>query len=73
MVKFRILSKNDNCVLLQNITDGRYKVRDIENDDIYIGSDFEHAKELFESYDINKVRKERKDMFEQWLKEFAQA
>lgn len=72
MAKYRILDRNENCVLLQNISDGNYKVRDIENDDIFIGTDAEHAREIFNSYDINKVRQERKRMFESWLNDFAQ-
>ena len=49
-------------------------VKDIENDILYMSYDnLDGAKKVFDEYDINKVREERKKVFEQWLKEFAEA
>ena len=75
---FKIKERNDNCVLLMkslpNISSHQimYQVRDIENDIIYMGYSYESAKRTFDSYDINKVRQERKEVFEDWLFEFAE-
>lgn len=69
--KFKILNRNDNCVLLKRAGEIQYKVIDIENDVIFIGSSIKRAEEVFETYDINKVREERKRVFEDWLKENA--
>ena len=72
---FQILKRKEDCVLLvrYNIDHFLYKVRDIENDDIYIGTDHEKAVEAFEKYDLNKVREEKKKMFEEWMEEYAEA
>ena len=36
---YKLLMKNENCALLESLErKGRYKVRDIENEDIYIGN-----------------------------------
>jgi hypothetical protein len=50
-----------------------FQVRDIENDIIYMGYIYDEAEKIFEEYDIKKVRKERKDVFLEWLNEFAKA
>lgn len=72
---FDILKRKEDCVLLvrYNVDHFLYKVRDIENDDIYIGTDHDKAVEVFENYDLNKVREERKKLFEEWLEEYAEA
>lgn len=73
--KFKILSINESCVLLQK-NHGElmfFKVVDVENDTIYMGYDEETAKKVYEEYDITKVREERKETFKNWLKEFAEA
>jgi hypothetical protein len=49
-----------------------YKVRDIENDDVYISHDYHKAKEFFEKFSLAEVRKEKKQLFEDWLTEFAE-
>lgn len=75
---FKILKRKEDCVLLMKpLPDTephrvKYQVRDIENDIIYIGFSYESAEEIFNKYDINKVRKERKEVFEDWLFEFAE-
>ena len=70
---YRIVKRNENCVLLQHTESNRYKVRDIENDDICITYDKEHAERIFNEYDIQKIREEKEKGFEAWLKEFAEA
>lgn len=73
--KFKILSINESCVLLQK-NHGElmfFKVVDVENDTIYMGYDEATAKKVYEEYDITKVREERKETFKGWLKEFAEA
>lgn len=66
-----LLNRNSNCVILQRIEGSQYKVMDIEGDTIYMGFDSNKALEVFDSYDMNKVRKEKESNFEQWLKRFA--
>lgn len=73
--KYKILSRNENCVLLEkkeSFGSGLYKVRDIENDDVYMSYDYNSALSFFNSYDINKVRKEKNKIFEEWLSQFAE-
>lgn len=71
---YKLLMKNENCALLESLErKGRYKVRDIENEDIYIGNNYDNALKMFNDYDIKAVRRMRKRLFEDWLKEFVQA
>lgn len=70
---YKVIKRNENCVLLQHTASNRYKVRDIENDDICITYDREHAERIFNEYDIQKIREEKEKGFEAWLKEFAEA
>ena len=74
--KFKIIEQKEDCVLLMQMKGNnvKYMVKDIENDIIYMNyDDLNGAKRVFDEYDINKVREERKNVFEQWLKEFAEA
>lgn len=72
MQKYKILARNKYCVLLEDLSrTGRYKVRDIENEDIYIGNNYENARRMFDEYDLEAVRRMRERLFEDWLKEFA--
>lgn len=66
-----LLNRNSSCVLLQRIDGSQYKVMDIEGDTIYMGFDSGKALEIFDSYDMNKVRKEKEKNFEQWLTRFT--
>ena len=74
---FKILKRKPDCVLLmKTVPDSSphqvmYQVRDIENDVVFMGYDYRNATEFFENYDIEKVREERKKVFEDWLFEFA--
>lgn len=72
---FKILKQKEDCVLLvrYNIEHFLYKVRDIENDDIYIGTDYENALDVYEKFSLAEVRKARKEMFDSWLREYAEA
>lgn len=72
MALFKILKSNDSCVLLRRIEGSTLKVMDIEGDTIYMGYDDEKALEVFDSYDINAVRKQKEELFSQWLKTNAQ-
>lgn len=68
---YKIVDRNEHCVLLNLKSDNRmFKVMDIENDVLAMGS-YEHCKKAYDEYDINEVRKERKRLFENWLREFA--
>ena len=77
LAKFKILERKADCVLLckcVNHNDVKYMVKDIEGDVIYMNlNDLNGAKKAFDSYDINKVREEKKREFEKWLDEFAEA
>ena len=50
----------------------KYKIRDIENDDIMITVDKELAVKTFNKYDIEEVRAEKRKTFESWLEEFCE-
>jgi hypothetical protein len=73
------MNRKEDCVLLRKeMPDSSphpvmFQVRDIENDIIYMGYVYDEAEKIFEGYDIKKVRKERKDVFLEWLNEFAKA
>lgn len=74
--KFKILEKKADCVLLYKAVgnDAKYLVKDVEGDIIYMNlNDLNGAKKAFDSYDINKIREEKKREFEKWLSEFAEA
>lgn len=71
---YKLLMKNENCALLESLErKGRYVIRDIENEVIYIGNNYNNAEKMFNDYDIKAVRRMRKRLFEDWLKEFVQA
>ena len=76
---YKIMNRKADCVLLRKeMPDSSprpvmFQVRDIENDIIYMGYVYDEAVKIFEEYDIKKVRKERKDVFLEWLNEFAKA
>lgn len=71
--KYRVIDRNENCVLLETLESPRkYKIRDVENDDIIITFDKELALRTFNKYDINEVRVEKRKMLEDWLKEFCE-
>lgn len=75
-MKFKILERKADCVLLYKAVgnDAKYIVKDIEGDIIYMSiNNLNGAKKAFDSYDINKVREEKKREFEKWLSENAEA
>ena len=70
---YRVIDSNENCVLLETIeSPKKYKIRDIENDDIMITVDKELAMKAFNKYDIEEVRAEKRKMLESWLEEFCE-
>lgn len=77
MQKFKIIKRKEDCVLLMQIksnNDVKYMVKDIEGDIVYINfNDLKRAEEAFESYDLERIKAEKKKIFEEWLKEFAEA
>lgn len=76
---FKLLKKKKDCILLKKDMPNEsthqvmYQVRDIENDIIYMGFDYHMAEKVFDEYDINKVRTERKEVFENWFTEYVEA
>lgn len=76
---FKVMKQKPDCVLLkkdmppEDIHQVKYFVRDVENDIIYSGYEYNQAEKVFEEYDINKVRAERKKIFEDWMEEYAEA
>lgn len=71
--KYRVIDRNESCVLLETIeSPKKYKIRDIENDDIMITVDKDLAMKTFNKYDIEEVRAEKRKMFESWLEEFCE-
>lgn len=73
MKKYKILGRTPSAVLLESIGNKIYKVLDIEEEVIYLGADKDRAEKTLCAYDIEEVRKERKRLFEEWLKENAEA
>lgn len=75
MKRYKILAKSSSAVLLKinNTATEMFKVLDVEEEVIYLGSDSERAMNIFNSYNIEEVRKTRKELFERWLKENAEA
>ena len=77
MQKFKIIKQKEDCVLLMQIkmaNSVKYMVKDIEGDIVYMNyDDLKSAEEYFEAYDLEAVRAEKKKLFEDWLKEFAEA
>jgi hypothetical protein len=69
---FDLIKRSRSCVLLQYVNEERYIVKDIENDIICSTTDYETAERMFNGYDINKVRKDREDIFERWLKVYTE-
>ena len=77
MQKFKIIKRKEDCVLLMQIKVGnivKYMVKDIEGDIVYINyDDLRSAENFFEKYDLEAIRAQKKKLFEDWLKEFAEA
>jgi len=73
---YKILRRKTDCVLLRKdyTEDVKYIVKDIEGDTIYMClNDLSKAEKAFESYDLEKVREEKRKDFENWLSENAEA
>ena len=73
MVKFKILNKNEDCLLLQYVGEKHYMVRDTENEVILITYNLDNAKKVFEHYSLEEVRKQRRELLDTWIKEFVEA
>ena len=73
MIKFKILNKNEDCLLLQYVGEKRYMIRDTENEVILITYNLDNAKKVFESYSLEEVRKQRRELLDTWIKEFVEA
>lgn len=68
----RVIKRKPDCVLVQMLRSGLYKVIDIEQDTICITKELYFAEKQFENYDLNKVRIERANAFEKWLSEVGE-
>lgn len=77
MQKYKIIKQKKDCVLLMQIKQDntvKYMVKDIEGDIVYINfDDLRGAEEFFRKYDLEAIRAQKKELFEQWLKEFTEA
>lgn len=77
MQKYKILKKKKDCVLLMQIKQNntvKYMVKDIEGDIVYMNYDnLDGAEKAFERYDLEQIRSDKKRLFEQWLRDFAEA
>lgn len=76
MQKFKIIKRKEDCVLLMQIklNGVKYMVKDIEGDIVYMNYDnLKGAEKAFEEYDLEKIRADKKKLFEDWLDEFAEA
>lgn len=68
----KVIKRKNDCVLVQMLRNKLYKVIDIEQDTICITDRYEQAEEIFDEYDLNKVRIERANAFEKWLSEVGE-
>lgn len=77
MQKFRIIKQKADCVLLMQIKGDntvKYMIKDIEGDIVYMNYDnLKGAEEFFRKYNLEAIRAQKKELFEDWLKEFAEA
>lgn len=77
MQKFKIIKQKADCVLLMQIRSDnsvKYMVKDIEDEIIYMNfNNLKGAEEAFNRYDLNAIRTEKKKIFEDWLRDFAEA
>lgn len=74
--KFKIIKRKKDCVLLYKPFGNRakYMVKDIEGDIIYMClDDLKGAEKAFEEYDLEDVRRIRREDFDKWLNENAEA
>ena len=75
---FKILETKEDCTLLMKEMPSyeahriMYHVRDVENDIVYMGYDYNSAKEFFDKFDIKQIREEKKKLYKDWLLEFAE-
>lgn len=65
----KLVSSKKDCVIVFNTETDVYKVVDIELDVICMTKDYAKAEKAFNNYDIEAVRRERKAMFDKWLKD----
>jgi hypothetical protein len=65
----KLVSSKKDCVIVFNTETSAYKVVDIELDVICMTKDYDKAENVFNNYDIEAVRRERKAMFDKWLKD----
>ena len=65
----KLVSSKKDCVIVFNTETKIYKVMDIELDVICMTKDYAKAENVFNNYDIEAVRRERKAMFDKWLKD----
>ena len=65
----KLVSSKKDCVVVLNTETNVYKVVDIELDVICMTKDYDKAEKSFNNYDIESVRRERKAMFDKWLKD----
>lgn len=65
----KLVSSKKDCVIVLNTETDVYKVVDIELDVICMTKDYDKAVKVFNNYDIEAVRRERKAMFNKWLKD----
>lgn len=65
----KLVSSKKDCVIVVNTETNVYKVVDIELDVICMTMNYSKAEKVFNNYDIEAVRRERKAMFDKWLKD----
>lgn len=73
MIKFKILDRNKDCLLLKYAWEERYMVRDIENEVIIITYNYDNARKAFEDYSLARIRKQKRELLEEWIKEFVES
>ena len=67
----KLIDSKEDCILVYAANTGIYKVIDIEQDVICITKVKEQAYTVFNSYNLEAVRNERKTQFYLWLKQMV--
>lgn len=70
---YDLVAEVNDCIIVKSKKYGTYTVIDKENDHIAMVSSEERAREIAENYSLEEVRKQKREEFEVWVKEFVQA
>lgn len=67
------IAEYPDCVVVRSKAYGTYTVQDKEHDCIAMVNTEERAREIASNYSLEEVRRQKKEEFNTWFKEFVQA